>query len=91
MSTLLREQLRSIREALGVSQSALGARLGMPQSHVSAIESGKVDPRLSSFLEMARVLDQELILVPRKMLPAVRGLMTGDSDAPLWQSDEDAP
>lgn len=62
----------------------------MPQSHLSAIESGKTDPRTSTLIEIARQLDHELILVPRKLLPAVTALL-GDSvpSAKLWQSDGD--
>jgi hypothetical protein len=60
----------------------------MPQSHVSAIEGEKVDPRLSSIVEMARVLGYEVIVVPRMLLPAVQALLGGEPDAPLWQTDE---
>jgi HTH-type transcriptional regulator/antitoxin HipB len=84
----IHEQLRAERMARGLSQKSLGARLGMPQSHLSAIEAGKVDPRLSSVLEIARSLEHDLVLVPRKLLPAVRSIMSGEPDAPLWQIDD---
>jgi predicted transcriptional regulator len=85
----INEQIRDIRRACHVSQKALGTAIGLPQSHVSAIETGKVDPRLSSVIEMARKLDQEVMLVPRILVPAVRAMLTGDEEAPLWQVDED--
>ncbi|MGD0679519.1 MAG: helix-turn-helix transcriptional regulator [Polyangiaceae bacterium] len=88
MSTLL-EQLRAARRERKIAQKALGERLGLPQSHVSAIEAGKVDPRLSSVLEFARVLDLEPMLIPRDRVLAVRALLEGKPDAPLWSVDEE--
>ena len=67
--------LRSARKARGLSQRALGAKAGVPQSHISKIENGTVDLRLSSLVELARVLDLELTLVPRKAIPAVHAIV----------------
>ncbi len=69
------EILRSAREARGLSQRDLSARSGVPQSHISKIENGAVDLRLSSLVELARVLDLEFTLVPRKALPAVQAIV----------------
>lgn len=66
------KELKAAREAKGLSQRALGNLVGMPQSHISKIEKGGVDLRLSSLVEIARALDLELSLVPRKNLAAVR-------------------
>lgn len=74
-SEALIAQAREAREASGLSQRSLSDRSGLTQSHISHIESGKIDPGLSSFIDMARALDLELILVPKKLLPAVQGLM----------------
>ena len=74
------ESLKAARERKGLSQRALSAKAGVPQSHISKIESGAVDLRLSSLVELARVLDLELTLVPRKKLPAVRAIIRGDDD-----------
>lgn len=68
-------QLRNARESRGISQRALSGRTGMTQSHISNIESGTVEPGLSSLITLARALEQELILVPRKLVPAVEGIM----------------
>lgn len=68
-------QAREIREASGVSQRALSERAGLTQSHISQIESGKMEPGLSSFVDMTRALDLELMLVPKKLAPAVLGLV----------------
>jgi DNA-binding XRE family transcriptional regulator len=70
----LAEQLRGARRRHKLTQRALGMRMGLPQSHISAIEGGKVEPRLSSVLELARLLDLEPMLVPREHVLAVRAL-----------------
>ena len=69
------EMLKAAREAKGLSQRDLSSRAGVPQSHISKIESGVVDLRLSSLISLARVLDLELALVPRKIMPAVRSIV----------------
>ena len=71
--------LRNAREARGLSQRALSARAGIPQSHISKIENGVVDLRVSSLVELARVLDLDLVLVPRKAVSAVHAIV-GRSD-----------
>lgn len=65
--------VRQARKVKGLTQSALGQRVGLPQSHISKIESGGVDLQLSSLIEIARALDLEIKLVPRKALPAIEG------------------
>ncbi len=65
--------VREARIAKALTQKELGQRVGLPQSHISKIEKGTVDLKLSSLVEIARALDLELTLVPRKALPAVEG------------------
>ncbi len=67
--------LKAARGSKKLSQRALGGKVGVPQSHISKIESGAVDLRLSSLIELARVLDLELVLTPRKLVPAVQSLI----------------
>ena len=78
------------RRDRGLSQKALGARLGLPQSHISKIESGRTDLRLSSLIEFARQLDLELLLVPRKFVPAIRALAAGATDGSGPSGDDTA-
>jgi len=66
---------RGVREASGVSQRVLSERSGLTQSHISQIESGKMEPGLSSFVDMTRALDLELMLVPKKLVPAVDAIL----------------
>jgi transcriptional regulator with XRE-family HTH domain len=65
--------LREARADKSLTQQELGQRVGLPQSHISKIEKGDVDLKLSSLAELARALDLEVKLVPRKALPAVEG------------------
>lgn len=65
--------IRGARIAKALTQKELGQRVGLPQSHISKIEKGTVDLKLSSLVEIARALDLEITLVPRKALPAVEG------------------
>ncbi len=66
--------LETARLGKGLSQRALSAKVGLPQSQISKIESGAVDARLSTVTEIARALDLELSLVPRTVLPAMQAL-----------------
>ena len=58
--------LKDARRAKSLTQRELGKKAAVPQSHISKIESGAVDFRVSSLVELARALDLELMLVPRK-------------------------
>jgi len=66
--------LVSARQRAGLSQRALGAKVGISQSHLSKIERAAVDPQVSSLVEIARALGVELMLVPKQLVPAVQAL-----------------
>ncbi len=70
------------RKERTLSQRELGARIGLTQAQISKIENGRVDPRLSSVVEFARGVGLELMLVPRRAVPAAVALgvlpVTGD-------------
>lgn len=75
------------RKERGLSQQQLAAKLGMRQSQISELEHGKNDIRLSTLTDVARVLDLEPMLIPRRLLPAVEGLLAGqglESERPLY-------
>jgi transcriptional regulator with XRE-family HTH domain len=67
--------LKAARQAKKLSQRALSDRAGVPQGHISKIENGSVDLRLSSLVALGRVLDLELALVPRKTVSAVKSIV----------------
>ena len=53
-----------MRRARGLSQKQLSDLAGVPQAHISRIESGGVDLRLSSIVAIAHALDHEFAFVP---------------------------
>ncbi|MBO9503107.1 helix-turn-helix transcriptional regulator [Qipengyuania flava] len=67
--------IKAARIAKGFTQKQLGERVGLPQSHISKIEGGNVDLQISSLVEIARALDLELKLVPRRTVPAIEGVV----------------
>jgi len=69
------KSLKRARKAKGLSQRELSAKSGVPQSHISKIENGAVDLRVSSLVALARTLDLELELIPRKTVPAVQSIV----------------
>ena len=73
------EQLKQARQAKGLSQRALSAKAGIPQSHISKIESGAVNLQLSSLIELSRVLGLELMLVPQKAAPVAKSVVRSAS------------
>jgi transcriptional regulator with XRE-family HTH domain len=62
-------ELEGARKATGLSQQALAEQAGLSRMTVQRIESGQIDPRLSTLLEMARVLGLELMPVPAALRP----------------------
>lgn len=84
----LAASLKHARERKGLSQRELGARIAVPQSHISKIESGGVDLKASSLLAFARALDLEVMLVPRSVVPAVEALSRNSPARQLEPSDE---
>ncbi len=85
----MQDQIRKAREAKELTQSDLGRRIGQPQSAISRIERGG-DIRLSTLLELARVLELEPILVPKHLVPAVQALVEHSAE-PENSSAANAP
>lgn len=93
LSDHLVEALRTARQRKKLSQRALADLAGLPQSHISKIEQGKVDLRLSSLTALARVLGLELFLAPPHILPSLSALSlrTEPSDPASPTSTPSAP
>jgi transcriptional regulator with XRE-family HTH domain len=94
----LKRELVDARHRKGWSQTELGRRLGLPQPHISDIESGKITPRLKTLIDLVRVLGYDLLLVPRSLVPAVQGLVrdernrethAGEGERPLYATDDE--
>jgi len=71
----MRRALTQARAKYGWSQRDLASRLGVGQRHISGIESGKIVPRYDTLLEIVRMLDHDLIMVPRALVPVVQSLI----------------
>lgn len=84
----LRRELIEERHKRGWSQAELGQRLGLPQMHISGIETGKIVPRFDTLLDLVRVLDRDLLMVPRALVPAVQALIR-DYRRPDRDTDSD--
>ncbi|MFC1543931.1 helix-turn-helix domain-containing protein [Gemmatimonadota bacterium] len=78
----MRRELREARRRQGWSQQELGRRVGLPQAHISQLETGRTVPQFDTLLDLVRVLGYDLLLIPRALVPAVHGLV-GDYAAPL--------
>ncbi len=63
VSNLL-EEFEAARRAQALSQDALAQRAGLSRMTVQRTEAGKIDPRLSTLLVLARSLGLDLMLVP---------------------------
>jgi transcriptional regulator with XRE-family HTH domain len=58
------ELIKLIRSHLGLSQTALARRAGVPQSTVSRVEAGKKDVSLSTLQKILEASSCDLILAP---------------------------
>jgi len=93
----MRSALTEARKRRGWSQRDLASRLGIGQRHISGIESGKIVPRYDTLLEIVRMLEHDLIMVPRTLVPVVQSLVRdhlkgqpGEGDErPLYAADRD--
>ena len=96
----LRRELIEERHKRGWSQAELGRRLGLPQMHISGIETGKIVPRFDTLLDLVRVLGRDLLMVPRTLVPAVQALIrdqrrpdrdidADEGERPLYEGDDE--
>ena len=52
-----------------MTQVDLARRAKVPQSHIAAIEKGKLDPRLSTLRKIFEALSCDMVLEPRPAVP----------------------
>lgn len=87
------QTLRETRLERGLKQAELANKLGIGQSQISDLERAAVDPRLSTVQDVARVLDLELMLVPRQLIPVIDGLVrrkaVSSEERPIYALDGD--
>ena len=83
------QQLRAAREAQKVSQRELSERSGLTQSHISQIERGAMEPGLGSLVDLARALGLEIVLAPKKLMPAIRNIVeSSPASSDILTSDQ---
>ncbi len=75
--------LRTARASQGLTQRELAERIGLTQAQISRFEGGHVDLRLSSLVELARGAGVEVMLIPRKAVPAALALGVAATDRDL--------
>ena len=78
----MRRDLRAARIKLGWSQAALGTRVGLPQAHISGIETGKIVPRFDTLIDLIRILGHDLVLVSRALVPVVHAMVRDSRKRP---------
>ena len=84
----LRKSLKELRETRGWSQRDLASRVGLTQTHISGIESGKIVPRYDTLLELVRILNHDLLMVPRALVPVVASLVRDHAQPEAGEGDE---
>ena len=94
----IRREIRNARRDRGWSQIELGRRAGLTQRHVSGIETGRIVPRYDTLIDLLRMLDHDLALVPRGLVPVVQSLVRdygnrqpsgADRERPLYATIDD--
>jgi len=88
LPTEMRRALKQAREKHGWSQRELASRLGLTQTHISGIESGKIVPRYDTLLELVRTLDNDLLMVPRALVPVVLSLVRDQAKTEEGEGEE---
>jgi transcriptional regulator with XRE-family HTH domain len=84
----MRSEIIQARRQHHWSQRDLGEKVGLPQTHISGIETGRIVPRFDTLLDIVRVLDRDLLMVPRALVPAVQALIRGEGERPLYAVDD---
>jgi transcriptional regulator with XRE-family HTH domain len=72
METLIPSFLRRQRNQRLLTLENLSAKVGMSPQHLSEIESGKRDPRLSSIERIAEAMELTVLIVPEALAPELR-------------------
>jgi transcriptional regulator with XRE-family HTH domain len=68
-------ELQRVRKASGLTHQLLAQRAGVSRMTVQRTEAGKIDPRLSTLLVLARALGMDLMLVPKALRPELENFV----------------
>ncbi|MCB1080564.1 MAG: helix-turn-helix transcriptional regulator, partial [Chlamydiia bacterium] len=58
------EVIRLLRKRFCMTQKQLAKRAGMPQSYISKIESGELEPTLKTIKKIFEVFSSDVIILP---------------------------
>ena len=78
MDTFIPAFFRRQRVQRGLTLNGMSAKTGMSAQHLSEIESGKRDARLSSIERMADALGMTVLIVPQSVAPDLRRYITNN-------------
>lgn len=78
MDSLIPPSVRRHRNQRHLTLEVVAGTTGMAPQHLSEIESGKRDPRLSSIERIASAMGLTLMLVPTTMAPELRRYIDTD-------------
>ena len=81
MDTFIPAFFRRQRNQRRLTLEMLSAKVGMSPQHLSEIESGKRDPRLSSIERMADALGMTVLIVPQSMARDLRRYIANNGRA----------
>ncbi len=67
----LNSQVKAIRESMGISQEKLAENIGLTWRSIPNIESGKVNPKITTLQKIADYLncDLKILLIPKEKIP----------------------
>jgi DNA-binding XRE family transcriptional regulator len=85
------DELVATRKAADRTQEDLADSAGLTRMTVQRMESKKLDPRLSTVLELARALGMDLMLVPRNLRPDLEAFMRSGGKSLGQPPGADAP
>lgn len=55
-------KLAELRKSAGLTQKQLAQKIGKPQSTISRVETGEMNPSIELVIELAQGLDKKLVL-----------------------------
>ena len=91
MTDQLIDSLAATRKARKITQAELAERAGLSRMAVQRTETGDVDPRYSTLVEMARVLGMQMMAVPAELVPALQAFIQSGGKFLGQPTGADAP
>lgn len=74
-------KIKKLRKRAKLSQRQLAKIVNIPQGHLSRIENGQVNLSAYSLFQIIRVLEFDLMFVPRQEILSVKALLRLKKDA----------